>query len=475
VKAFRLAKSEADDIERIHLNSLKVLEEVGVIVEDSQALDIFKKNGAIVDKKKALVRLPNELIMAVIKSAPKEVRLCSLNGETLLLNHGKYFHFSGADMLYVLDFATGRYRESTKQDVINFTRIADYLPQIKGVCPEVYARNKNPNVSELFTIESMVLNTSKHCSLAPTSYDAAKIWIDIGRILSNGKELSSMPIISMYVSPTSPFRYGEETAKMFVHGVRCGVPLISLPAPIAGATAPFTLAGALTVENSENLFALTFSQLIKPGAPFIYGGSCLTMDMRTGEICHSGPGFALSGNLTAQLANFYGVPSYCAISVTDSKTVDLQTGAEKMACYLVAALSGLSLTLGAGCLASMKLASYEQLIIDHELLKWAGRFREGVRIDDDTLAFSTIKRVKPGGNYLTEEHTLKWLRSGEHFYSGLFELAKLGVEKQSLPTRAHGKVMKILREYVPKIPIDVSEEVKEYVLRKEKEILRASS
>jgi len=196
------------------------------------------------------------------------------------------------------------------------------------------------------------------------------------------------------------------------------------------------------------------------------------MDMSVGEICHGGPEFPLMFNLTAQLANFYDLPSYSPISQTDSKTVDLQVGMEKMACYLIATLSGLSLTLGAGSLAGSKVASYEQLVIDHELLKWVDRFRKGVEIDDDTLALSTIERVKQGGNYLSEEHTLKWLRSGEHFYSKLLDRSWLEVGRQSLLVRAHEKVNKILEQHIPKIPIDLSEAVKEYVLRKEKEILR---
>ena len=117
MRLFELAKLDTENIERIHLNSLKVLKEVGVVVKDEQVLNIFKKNGAIIDKKKALVRLPNELVIEAIKSASKEVRLCNRNGEDIFLNHGKHFHFSGADMLYTLIFATGKYRNSTKQDV----------------------------------------------------------------------------------------------------------------------------------------------------------------------------------------------------------------------------------------------------------------------------------------------------------------------------------------------------------------------
>lgn len=475
MRLFESAKLDTESIERIHLNSLKVLKEVGVVVKDAWVLDIFKKNDAIVDKKKALVRLPNELVTKAITSTPKEVRFCSRNGETLLLKQGEHFHFSGADMLYTLDFATGKYRNSTKEDVINFTRIADYLPRIKGMCPQVYAKNGNPKISELSTMESLVLNTSKHCNWAPLTYNAAKMWIEIGKILCNGKELSTMPVISMTVSPTSPLQYDEESAKTFICGVQHGVPLISLSAPIAGATAPFTLAGALTIQNSENLFALTLSQLIKRGAPFIYGGGCTIMDMSVGEVCHGGPEFPLMFNFTARLANFYGIPSYSPVSQTDSKIVDLQAGIEKMACYLVATLSGLNLTLGAGSLAGSKVASYEQLVIDHELLKRTERFKRGVEVDDDSLALSTIGRVRQGGNYLGEQHTLKWLRSGEHFYSRLFDRTGLGVEKQSLLDRAHEKVKKILGQYIPKISIDVSEAVKEYVLRKEKEILKASS
>jgi len=460
-----------EETEKIHNSSLNILKDVGIKVYDENICSLLKKAGALVDEGNGVVRLRKEQVIEALQSVPKEVKLYSRDGKVLSLGKEEHYHFSGADTLYFFDYGSSQPRKSTKEDVANFAKIADCLSEIDGLAPQVYAEDYSSRERELHTMEALVLNTVKHCLIAPLKSETVKIWVEIGEIfLESREDFSTKPIFSIVVSTTSPLQFDKESVNALMYGVKKGLPVILLTVPAGGVTAPFSLTGSLIIQNAENLFAFTLSQIIKPGAGFIYGGASTIMDMKEGDMVFGSPEYALLCGATAQLARFYKIPSYSPISQTDAKLIDVQNGIEKMANYLIAINSGLDITLGAGAFRKATASSYEQMVIDNEMLRWVRRLDKGINVDEIDCLTKTIKESGIGGSFLAVQHTIDNLRSGEYLFSSLFDRNGTKTDIKGMYERSHEEVKKILNEHQVIIDESKKDEVRRYIAKKTKEL-----
>lgn len=451
------------DIRRIHDDSVDVLKRVGLWIEDGEARHILREAGADVDETTWVARLPEAMIIDALQAVPHEVKLCDIAGNTLDLTGGRNYFGTCANVPYVWQPDTGETRRATRQDVADLVRLADALSSIRIIATPVHASDVPEQLSALYEYEALLLNTAKHWLAAPQTCDEAKICVELAEVICGDGGLATNPILSMAISTTSPLRFDQESARMLALIAERNIPFITLPVPMAGGTSPLTLAGTLLIQNAEFLFSLTLSQIMNKGTPVIYGAVSSIMDMRTGNISRGGAEYALLACATSQLARFYGLPSYGVHAMTESAELDGYNGGQKMFCIFSGLASGANISIGAGQLASAKVASGEQLILDNEFYNVASRFLKGIAVDEETLALTTIEKVGHGGHYLAEEHTLKWLRSGEHYYSQLFFPAAWEKEGKQMIAAAGEKVKEILREHVPAVPERIVERVKGYV------------
>ncbi|HSQ84066.1 MAG TPA: trimethylamine methyltransferase family protein, partial [Desulfobacterales bacterium] len=186
------------------------------------------------------------------------------------------------------------------------------------------------------------------------------------------------------------------------------IPVTCAPAPIAGATSPATLAGTLAQLHAEALAGVSIAQIFNPGARIMYGAVPTAMDLRTMDLTMGSVETAMLNTCAVHLAKRYKLPIYASAGVTDAKVPDIQSGFEKGVSYLLVAMAGADyIHLAAGMLDSGNSISYEQFIIDNEILGMVLRLIQGVDVDTETLGINTIENVGPGGNYITEEHTVK--------------------------------------------------------------------
>jgi trimethylamine--corrinoid protein Co-methyltransferase len=197
--------------------------------------------------------------------------------------------------------------------------------------------------------------------------------------------------------------------------VSAGIPTVMLVAPIAGLTAPITLAGILTQMNASMLAFATISNIINPDTPLLYGSRLSFANMKKGFSIWGLPEMGITGAISAQLASYYGFPSSVYGLSTTSCTFDNQAGYEKAVNGILPALAGANLISGFGGLASNTVASYEQLVIDNETFNSLLKAVRVLQINEDTLALDVIKDVVNDGNFLEQEHTLRHLRAGEVF------------------------------------------------------------
>jgi trimethylamine--corrinoid protein Co-methyltransferase len=191
---------------------------------------------------------------------------------------------------------------------------------------------------------------------------------------------------------------------------RRGLPTIYLGGPSAGATAPVTLVGVIAQSNAEVLSGLVVSQLVYPGAPFVYGGMMHTMDMKSTLHVYGGPEMPLANAEFAEMARFYQMPSFGGAGCTDAVTPGAQAAADISMGCLIAALSGTSIIHDVGCLEAGLTRSFEMITLSNEIIDIVRWLLKGITVNAETLGVDVIGEVGPGGHFLQTEHTLRHFR-----------------------------------------------------------------
>ena len=454
------------EIEMVHETALRVLGEVGMSLPEPAIASRMIEAGAWREHTNGYIHISQDMVETALKKATHHFSLYDRLGGELPLNAGNHFHASGSGNLRVEDYPSGQIRTPSLDDMISFTRLGDALPLIKGVTPHFLRLDQNlhPDVEELYIFQAMVKNTSKQCWTAPRNEHTCRAWLDLGDILAGEHKLSERPVIHLLVASTAPLSWDIDSVRNLVLGAERGVPVVILGGPICGASAPLTLAGALVNRTAEWLFGLTLAQIVHPGLPILLGdvGSSI-LDMRTADLSTGGPEYAVSSIAGVQMADFYDLPSYSCTPWTDSKVMDAQFGAESLGGWLSAAASGVDISLNAGSLNRVTTGSLEAMIIHHELLLWMERYLAGITVNEETLAFEAIQRVGPSGSFLSDKHTLSWLRRGENIYLRLFDRTATSNVIRNILEVAHGKAEELLGSHPSNVPVSLCQEIDDFV------------
>jgi len=468
-----------EQVESIHAAALEVLERVGMSSESERIMEVFKDAGAEVDFKSKLIRIPQQLVEEAIRKAPKEIILCGRNPKHDILLEGSriYFGLGGTPTPYILDVETGKFRRPTKQDFADATRLGDALPNLSYIMSIAGAFDVPYEAEYIHEFEAMFNNTEKPIVYSSPGADAARRVLEMASVVVGGfEELRRRPILSLYSETASPLMFTIENENM-IEFAEASVPVTLGPMPLAGATAPVTVCGAAVIGNAESLAALTLIQLVKQGAPTIFSGWGGVMDPRTGRCAYGAPEFTMvTAGVNAQMAHYYGLPSFGFGGCSDSKLPDAQAGAEVMMNALMSGLSGVNLIHDCGYLAGGSVGSMEMAVICNEVVGMVSRIVRGIIVDDESLAVEVIKNVGPGGHFLSQKHTLKFVER-EIYIPTIFdrrpeEIWKKAGEK-SIREVAKERVKEILKEHYPEpLPKDIKQKLADIVKKAEKELVR---
>ena len=452
-------------LERIHKESLRVLENVGVRVEDPECIRILKKKGAKVDGQSNIVRLPSEMVLETMIQVTKEFELVNANGVRFSMPSERPMLQTRIMMPEFLDFRAEKARVPTRQDVINLCRLAKALPEVKFTYAVDYPTADVPEkLSIIDTVGLAYAITGNAGVCAPLNVDAARAWIDISALAIGSDNFDKDPGVLVVLCTTGPLQFIEENAKTIRYAVEKGVPFAAEPMPMAGAVAPFTLAGTLVVDNAEALFLFTMANAIKPGAKVTYSCCGSIMNMATGNISMAAPESMLLCSGETALARFYGLSTYRPTCFSESCYPDVQAGIEKSAFTLMNLLSGGDIIMMGGSLNNVSCHSLEQVLIDHDVWEFANRFVKEIEVNDETLAYEVIERVGAGGSFIEDEHVLHWLRSGEHYYGGSFNRTGQFGDENTMLARAHRRVEDILNQpFEFGAPPEAVKRIKQYV------------
>ncbi len=406
------------DIRSINDLVIRIYEEVGVKVPNEQALQIFADKGAQVDKNSGIVKISRTMFEDLVDKAPEKVVLCGRKEENdLTLEGARTYLGTGGTVLNCLDLETGKRRPTTLNDVKNFARLMDALEHIAFFVINVYPNELPYEEVDINRFYSALSNTSKHVMGGIYTLDGLRSVVKMAEELAGSPEkLRERPFISMITCVMSPLLLDDSYTDFLIEVARQGIPLATPSEPLAGATSPVTLAATIATNSVETLTGVMLAQLVNPGTPTLFGSVATNMDMKSGSYLAGSIESGLINAGLAQMAQFYKVPFYATAGMSDSKLPDCQAGYEKATTAMVAALAGANyIHDAAGLLEFCTTASYEQMVIDDEIIGTCLRAVKGIEVNEKTLAEEVIRRVGPGGNFVAEMHTIENFRT-EFFY-----------------------------------------------------------
>ncbi len=402
------------DMESIHEASMQVLARSGFRVDNPRALKLFDDQGAEVDFETNLIRVKEDWVMEYLKKAPSRVILYGREERhNLVVEPGKVFFGTGGTALNIYDRQTGERRLTNVRDVADIARLTDALPNLHWHCLPVYPNELSKEDADLARFYFGLANTGKHVMGGIYgSYEGAQEVIRLAQTIAGGEEaLRRKPIISVICSTISPLRLETRYVDFIFDLAEAGVPIAPSCAPIAGATAPVTLAGTLVQINAEAICGVLLGQVIREGTPVLYSTVPTTANMKTMDFLFGAVENGIMNAACAQMASFYNLPMYSTGGVTEAKLFDVQNGWEKCMNNLLPAMAGAQLIHNAaGLIDSSMMVAYQQYVLDDEILGMALRVLEGVRITPETLAVEEICTAGPGGNHLGADFTVANMR-----------------------------------------------------------------
>jgi trimethylamine--corrinoid protein Co-methyltransferase len=441
-------------IQSIHNAALDILERCGTQVNSREAFEIFEQAGAEVDRESRIVRIPRSMVEDGLAKAPSRVLLAGRDPRhDLILEDRRVYCGTGGTTLYVVDL-DGVRRESVLKDVAQIARLVDALDNVHFIVIPVYPGELPVEQVDVNRFHASLLNCSKHIQGGVYTLQGIRDVIKMGEIIAGGAEaLRRRPIISFITCLISPLKIDDRYGDFLVEVCRQGLPVSLSIEPLSGATAPITLAGHLTQWAAEALSGVTLAQLVNPGTPVLAGYVGTVTDLRSMGYLSGAVEQGLLNAGVAQLAQHWHVPSYATSGMSDSKTLDVQTGYEGAMTTLMASLAGANFIHdAAGLMEFAMTVSYDKLVIDNEVIGMAARAVRGIQVDEETIAANAIMEVGPGGNYFTHDHTIQHMR-GEFYFPTLSDrdLREFWQENGATTAqqRANRRARELLADHLP--------------------------
>ena len=461
-------------VQRIHDASMDIIEEVGVEFRCDDAIGMWRAAGADVDG--VTVRIDREHLMSLVGTAPSSYTMVARDpAHTVTVGDGRTIFTPSYGAPYVLDL-DGVRRPATLQDFRDFTKLNHLSPALHmsgGVVCE--PMDVPVPKRHLYMTESLLKYSSKPFMGAVTSMDRAEDSLHMAGIVFGQDFVRETTVMTCLANANTPLVWDKtmlDSVRVFAAANQA---TLFSPFVLGGASTPASTVGAVIQVNIEALTGVAFSQLVRVGAPALYGQWLSTVSMRTGapqagtpEICHM-------NLLTAQMARHYNLPSRCSGSCTSSKMVDAQAGYEAARNMYGVLMAGTNFVLSTtGYLESAMCQSYAKWVLDSEQLELMYRLGSGVSFDDLDEVLDSMRSVPAGGHHLGTEHTLANFETAfsmpEMMNSDNYE-QWLADGSQSAEERATARCRQMLEEYEePKLEDHVREELDDYVARRDAEL-----
>jgi len=425
-----------------------------------EGLELLRQAGCEVGQD-SMVKIPAGLVAEALSSAPQSIPVYDRKGELAMdLGSTRSYFGTGSDLIYALDGQSSERSVASLEDVARAARVCDALTNIDFVMSFAHPSELSPHVAYLASFQAMAENTVKPIvNTAEGRSDLAEMR-EIGILLrGSAQALRERPYTIQYAEPISPLKHPFPSVDKLLFCAESGIPCIYSPAPMAGSTAPMSMAGHVVQGLAESLFGLVMHQLKAPGAPFIMGMGAAVLDMVSSECSYNAPEYYLSYMAMIEMSHHLDLPSWGYAGTSDAQIPDGQATFEAGMMTFLSAMSGANLNHDVGYLDFGRTGSLEMIVICNEIIGQIRRMLKGVPVDASTLALEVIREVGPGGHYLMHEHTLDHVRSTQWRPKLFSRVGRDAWEQQgrlSLLDRAGQELTSILASHEPEpVPEDV--------------------
>ncbi len=404
-----------DEIEAIYFAALRVLEETGVRVYEQEGVDLAHSGGAIVEdvrEDNSLVKIPSWMVDRARATLPHRVTVVGppykdgKRPNVMDLFKNQIYYGTGSDTPFTIDPYTSERRRALYKDVKNMAKLAEALPNIDFFMSLGITQDTAVGTYDRWQYLAMLEATNKPINITAVDIEGLKDQLEMAYIRLGGKhEWQKHPAFSLYIEPVSPLSHSEEVVQKLLFCCDNDIPFVYTPCPLAGATAPCTLAGTAVQALTESLFGIVLSQLRKPGSRVIIGGLMSNMDMQTAVYCYGSPEMALLSAAYTDITKWLGVPEYETAGCSDTKCFDEQALLEATMNITTAGLIGGNMIHDVGYIEQGLTSCPEMLVASDEIIGRVKRILQGIPVYDDTQALDVMDEVGPGGHYLGHDHT----------------------------------------------------------------------
>lgn len=464
----RLELLDREFIERILNEAFALLVQTGIQVSAPEIVELLASSGARVEDN--VVRIPETLVRRALTTVPHEFFLHDRAGRPVVRYGGDAVHFDpGSAGVHVLDPETLEHRPSRAADLVRLVQVVEMLPQYAAQSTAVICNDVAKEIGDLYRLFLVLLYSDKPIVTGAFAAPTGRVMLEMLAADSGGHDaLRQKPRAVFDVCPSQPLKWSEFAAPHLVDLARAGVPAEVVSMPLAGATAPVTLAGAVVQHAAECLSGIAIHQLAQPGAPLVWGGAPAIFDMCSGTPPMGAVETAMIDVAYTQVGKYLGLPTHTYLGASDAKQVDAQAGMESGVSVMIGALAGVNMISGAGMLDFLACQSVEKLVIDAEAIALAQRMLQGIEARTDPLALAMFAQTGLAGEFLKLKETRRLFKTEQHLPSAVIDRTSLRAweEGGSRDTfsRARARVAELLAAYKrPAIPAQPERDLKAIV------------
>jgi trimethylamine--corrinoid protein Co-methyltransferase len=448
-------------IHRILEEAFQLIENPGVRVAPA-VYDLLAAAGVPV--KDGVARIPEKVARHALSSVPHDFFLYDRCGQPAVHYGGDNVQFDpGSSCLNILDPETQQARPAISEDLIRLVQVTEMLPQYAAQSTAVVCNDVPAEMGDWYRLLLVLWNSNKPVVTGAFSGTTLQIMLELLAIERGDRSaLRQKPRAVFDVCPSPPLNWSEFASENITELARAGVPAEIVSMPLAGATAPVTLAGSVVQHAAECISGITLHQLAKPGAPIVWGAAPAIFDMRTGKTPMGAIETAMLDMACAQVGKSLGVPTHGYLVAGDGKLIDAQTEMESGISAVLGALAGINMISGAGMLDFLACHSIEKLVIDAEAIASAQRLLEGIEPRTESLALGAFAQVGLHGDFLKLKETRALFRSEQHFPSDVIDRG-MNIEGLDVLGRARRRVDELVAAYNrPAIAPEVEEELLQF-------------
>ena len=400
-----------DLVKQIIEEGFALLMNPGIQVKNDEALTLLAGAGAQIDLENNIAKIPEEIAWQALGTSPSEFHLYDLDGVQVVHYGGDSVQFTpGSGGITILDRETQKQRQAFTDDLVKFIKLVEMLPQVDAQSTAFITKDVPEAIGDLYRL-FLALNYMRK-PIITGAFEKETWWTMkdmLVAVVGSEKDLKEKPVAVFDVCPSPPLKWSDITCQNLIDCAKLDIPAQLISMPLAGATAPVTLAGAVVLHTAECLSGVIINQLANPGAPIVWGGSPATFDMRKGTTPMGAVGTWMINCAFVQVGKELGMPTHSYLGMSDAKIVDAQCGLESASAFFPA-LTGANMVSGPGMMDYESCLSYEKLVIDAEILGMAKRLVAGIDGRQTPIALDIVQDLGHKGNYLSHPHTKKWFR-----------------------------------------------------------------